>query len=70
MTLYNLFKKAWTEPESLTRELIERRVGDIVEDRYADMRQTIIDKLVSDGSAEMCKVFLDHLLTALRRKDR
>ena len=67
MTLYDLFKKAWTEPESLTRELIERRVEDIVEDRYADMRQTMIDKLVSDDSAKMCTVFLDHLLTALRR---
>ena len=67
MTLYDLFKKAWTEKESLTRELIERRVEDIVEDRYADMRQTMIDKLVSDDSAKMCTVFLDHLLTALRR---
>ena len=67
MALYDLFKKAWTEPESLTRELIERRVEDIVEDRYADMRQTMIDKLVSDDSAKMCTVFLDHLLTALRR---
>ena len=70
MSLYNLFKKAWTEPKSLTRELIERRVEELVEGRYADMRQTTIDKLVSDDSAEMCKVFLDHLLTALRRKDR
>ena len=70
MTLYDLFKKAWTEPKPLTRELIERRVEELVEGRYADMRQTTIDKLVSDDSAEMCKVFLDHLLTALRRKDR
>ena len=55
MSLYNLFKKAWTEPKSLTRELIERRVEELVEGRYADMRQTTIDKLVSDDSAEMCK---------------
>ena len=70
MTLYNLFKKAWTEPESLTQELIESHVVELVEDRYADTRQTMIDKLVADDSAEMCKVLLDNLLTALRRKDR
>ncbi len=70
MTLYDLFKKAWTEPESLTRELIENRVVELVEDRYADTRNTMIEKLVADDSTEMCKVFLDHLLTALRRKDR
>ena len=70
MTLYDLFKKAWTEPKSLTRKLIEPRVEDIVENRYADMRRTMIDKLVSDDSTKMCTVFLDHLLTALRRKSR
>lgn len=72
MTLYDLFKKAWTEPKSLTRKLIERRVEDILEYRYDDTRKTktMIDKLVAYDSAEMCKVFLDHLLTALRRKNR
>ena len=70
MTLYDLFKKAWTEPESLTRKLIESRVEDIVENRYADMRRTMIDKLVSDDSTKMCTALLDHLLTALRRKSR
>ena len=70
MTLYDLFKKAWTKPDSLTRELIENRVEDIVEGRYTDTCKTMIDKLVADDSAEMCKVFLDHLLTALRRKNR
>ena len=70
MTLYDLFKKSWTEPKTLTRELIERRVEELVEGRYADTRQTMMDKLVADDSAKMCIVFLDHLLTALRRKDR
>ncbi len=70
MTLYDLFKKAWNERESLTRELIENRVVELVEDRYADTRNTMIEKLVADDSVEMCTVFLDHLLTALRRKDR
>ena len=70
MTLYDLFKKAWTEPESLTQELIESHVVELVEGSYADTRQTMIDKLVADYSAEMCTVLLDNLLTALRRKDR
>ena len=70
ITLYDLFKRAWNEPESLTRELIESRVEDLVEDRYTDTRQTMIEKLVADDSAEMCTVFLDHLLTVLRRKNR
>ena len=70
MTLYDLFKKAWTKPDSLTRELIKSRVEELVEAPYADTGETMIGKLVSDDSTEMCKVFLDHLLTALRRKDR
>ncbi len=70
MTLYELFKKVWTEPESLTRELIESRVKEFVEDRYSDMHNILIEKLVADDSEEMCIVFLDHLITALRRKGR
>ena len=70
MTLYDFFEKAWTEPKSLTRELIESRAEELVGDRYADTRQTLIDKLIADDSEEMCAVLLDHLLTALRRKDR
>lgn len=70
MTLYDLFEKAWTEPKSLTRELIESRVEELVGDRYADTRQTMIDKLIADDSVKMCAVLLDHLLTALRRNNR
>ena len=71
MTLYDLFEKAWTDPKSLTQELIKSRAEELlIEDRYADSCQTMIDKLVADDSAKMCIVFLDHLLTALRRKNR
>ena len=70
MTLYDLFKKAWNEPESCTRKLIESHAEELVEDPYSDTRQTLIEKLVADDSAEMCTVLLDHLLTALRRKNR
>ena len=69
LTLYDLFKQAWTDPESLTRELIERQVKELVEDRFG-VHQTMINKLVSDDSKKICTVFLDHLLTTLRRKDR
>lgn len=70
MTLYELFKKVWIEPKTLTRKLIESRAEELIEDSYADTRQTMIKKLVTDDSEEMCTVFLDHLLTALRRKNR
>ena len=70
MTMYELFKKAWTEPESLTRQMIESHVKKLVEDRYANMRRAIIEKLVADDSDKMCTVLLDHLLTVLRRKSR
>lgn len=70
MTLYDLFEKAWTDPKSLTQELIKSRAEELIEDRYADSRPTMINKLVADDSAKMCTVFLDHLLTALHRKSR
>ena len=70
LTLYGLFEKAWTEPKSLTRELIKSRAEELIEDRYDGSRQTMINKLVADDSAKMCTVFLDHLLTALHRKSR
>ena len=70
LPLYNLFKKAWTDPKSLTEELIKDQVEDIAQDFDDDTRQAMIDELVNDHSDAMCREFLDHLLTALRRKDR
>lgn len=70
MTLYDLFEQAWTEPESLTQGLIESRVEELIGDRYAGTRQTMIKRLIAGDSEEMCAVLLDHLLTALRRNDR
>lgn len=70
MTLYDLFKKVWEEPESFTRKLIESHAEELVEGPYSDTRQTLIEKLVADDSEEMCTVLLNHLLTALRRKNR
>lgn len=71
ITLYDLFERARTDPEVLTRKLIENQVKELlVEDRYADTRQTLINQLVESHSKEMCKVFLNHLLTTLHRKSR
>ena len=69
-TLYDLFKKAWTDPKSLTEELIKNQVEEIARDFDDDTRKAMIDELVNDHSNAMCREFLDHLLTALRRKDR
>lgn len=69
-TLYDLFKKAWTEPKSLTEELINNQVEEIAQGFDDDARKAIIDKLVENDSNALCREFLDHLLTALRRKDR
>lgn len=69
-TLYDLFKKAWTDPKSLTEELIKDQVEEIARDFDDDTRKAMIDELVNDHSNAMCREFLDHLLTALRRKDR
>ena len=68
--LYDLFKKAWTNPKTLTKELIKDQVEEIARDFDDDTRKAMIDELVNDHSNAMCREFLDHLLTALRRKDR
>ena len=69
-TLYDLFKNAWSKPESLTMDLIKSHVEELVENRYSDTRTTLIDKIRQDNSAAMCKALLDYLLTALHRKSR
>ncbi|MCE2434143.1 MAG: hypothetical protein J4F29_14680, partial [Candidatus Latescibacteria bacterium] len=70
MTIYELFEKAWTEPESLTRQMIEKYVQELIADQPDETRQTIIEKLVANDSEKMCTVLLDYLLTVLRRKSR
>ncbi len=70
MTLYTLFQTALTQPQSLTRDLIERSVNELVEPGYPHMDQTLIEMLVKDDSTPLCKDFLDYLLTVLERKSR
>jgi len=73
ITLYDLFKTAWTVPESLTELLIQTQVEAFIDDevnhRYVGTRETLTNELRAD-SKEICKVFLDHLLTSLYRKPR
>ena len=73
LTLYDLFETAWTKPESLLDNRDEHEKGfwygllKIETDhRYADMDKTEIEALVD----EMCKLFLNQLLTALHRRAR
>lgn len=68
-TLYTLFEKAWTHPGELTKEFIEKHAKDLLKDGDADnARRTLIDQLMEDDSKEICKVFLDQLLTVLYRR--
>ena len=70
LTLYGLFESAWTEPDSLTRGLIESRIQELAEACDDTTRRDMCDKLVQDASQEMCHAFLSHLLTALHRQPR
>ena len=73
LTLYDLFETAWTKPTALLDSETEHEKGfwsgllEIVANhRYTDMDGTEVDRLVD----EMCKVFLNYLLTALHRGAR
>ena len=70
MALYDLFKKAWTEPQSFAQGLIEGHVSELVEARYGDTRQMLIETLVKNDSAILCTDFLDYLLTMLHRRSK
>lgn len=68
-TLYAVFEKAWTSPNTLTEGLIEEQARELLEGGVADdTRQTLIDQLVTNDSKQICKIFLDQLLTALYRR--
>ena len=70
LTLYNLFKTAGTKPDALTGELIKIWVEQLAEDCDNDTRETMIQTLIDSESGNLCRDFLDYLLTALRRKSR
>ena len=70
LALYGLFESAWTEPESLSRGLIESRIQEVAEACDDATCTAMCAKLVQDASQEMCHAFLSHLLTALHRQPR
>lgn len=70
LTLYGLFRQAWTEPESLAQDAIKTCVHNLLDLPDADMREAIIKTLTETDSVSLCKCFLDCLLTALHRKSR
>ena len=70
LTLYGLFEKAWTKPDSFTRELIVSRIQELAGACNETMRTAMCCKLVQDAGQEMCHAFLSHLLTALHRQPR
>ena len=67
LTLFDLFKNAWTRPDLLTKNLITNYVENLTEDCDADVGESMIETLVNNHSADLCAAFIDYLLTALRR---
>lgn len=72
LTLFDLFKSAWTQPGLLTQKLIRDCVEELSENCDEDIHEAIetIETLVVDQSANLCTEFLDYLLTTLRRSSR
>ena len=76
LTLYELFRQAWTEPESLVQDVIETCIHELVDLQDVDMREAIIKTLMEaetlpeTDSISICEFFLNCLLTALHRKSR
>ena len=73
MTLYEFFRKTWTEPEFFVETLVNRYVQELVEeevnDHYSGTSETLRNALM-ESSEEICKAFLNHLVSALYRKSR
>ena len=81
LTLYNLFQTAWNKPEELIEKpdecesfwtsllnLIESHVEQFVDSSYANASRKMVYELVESDIDEMCKAFLNYLLTALYRQ--
>ena len=67
--LYGLFEKTWQQPEDMTKQIIEDETKLLLKNGDADeTRQTLIEQLKTEDSVKMCKIFLNHLLTALYRR--
>ena len=65
-TLFALFNKAWTNPECFTKDLIENKVNELMEDFDEDIRNNLIKTLVNNHTTKLRDGFLDYLISALR----
>ena len=72
LTLFDLFKHAWAQPEVLTQELIRDCIEKLAENCDEDIRKAIetIETSIVNQSSDLGTEFLDYLLTALRRRAR
>ena len=66
-TLYALFETAWRQPKTLTDELIKKHAEELL---GTDTCQPLVDQFGAEDRTEMWKVFLNHLLTLLYRKEQ
>ena len=72
LTLFDLFKHTWAQPEVLTQELIRDCIEKLAENCDEDIRKAIetIETSIVNQSSDLCTEFLDYLLTVLRRRAR
>ena len=65
-TLFDLLKKAWSQPELFTKKLIQNKVNDLANVFDEVIRNDMIQTLVDKDSTKLCNGFLDYLITTLR----
>ena len=65
-TLFDIFKKAWTEQVLFTKKSIQNKVNQLENIFEEEIRNEIVETLVNDHSTELCNNFLDYLMTTLR----
>ncbi len=68
LTLFSLFMTAGEDPKKFTKNLIDSYVKKIASDCDQDTRKEMVNNLLEKESWNLCKDFLDYLITALRRK--
>lgn len=65
-TLFDIFKKAWAQPELFTKGLIENKVNELTDDFDETIRSDMIQTLLDNDSTKLCNGFLNYLITTLR----
>ena len=65
-TLFDIFKKAWSQPKLFTNRLIENKVNELQDDFDETIRSNMIQTLLDNDSTKLCHDFLNYLITTLR----